>query len=266
MPEGDSVFRLAARLRGQVSGRRIVAGELRSGAAAGSSLAGWRIAGLETHGKHLITRLDPDFALHTHLLMQGSWTVTRPGRSLPVRVRPAVRVRAELDDGSALWGIDMPVVDLLRARDVPAALAHLGPDPLRDDWDAPEAVRRLARRPERTFVAALLDQRNLAGLGNLWVNELAFLSGIHPFDPIGIADVTSLVERAARALRLSATVPAMYQVTTGSTRRGSAHWVVGRAGKPCLRCGTPIRVRSETAGDPERRRTWWCPSCQPRRS
>ncbi|MDD7945001.1 Fpg/Nei family DNA glycosylase [Microbacterium sp. NE2HP2] len=266
MPEGDSVFRMAARLRPQVVDRTILSGELRSGPAAGTSLAGWRIAGLETRGKHLITWLDPDFALHTHLLMQGSWTVTRSGRVVPVRVQPAVRVRAELDDGATLWGIDMPVVELLRANGVATALGHLGPDPLRDDWDAVEAVRRLRARPDRTFAGALLDQRNIAGLGNLWVNELAFLSGVHPFDPIAIADLESLVARAARALRLSATVPGMYQVTTGTARRGSAHWVAGRAGKPCLRCGTRILVRAEVAGDSEQRRTWWCPACQPHRS
>lgn len=266
MPEGDSVFRLAARLRPHVSGRSIVSGELRSGAAAGTSLAGWMIAGLETHGKHLITWLEPGFALHTHLLMQGSWTVTRAGRSVPTRVNRAVRVRAELDGGATLWGIDMPVVEILRAGDVARVLGHLGPDPLRTDWEAAEAVRRLDVRPDRSFVAALLDQRNIAGLGNLWVNELAFLSGVHPFDPVGTADLAVLVDRAARALRLSASVPGMYQVTTGSARRGSAHWVTGRAGKPCLRCGTPIVVRAEGPGDPGRRRTWWCPSCQPRKS
>ncbi|WP_413331713.1 DNA-formamidopyrimidine glycosylase family protein [Microbacterium sp. 2P06AB] len=265
MPEGDSVFRIAARLRPQLVGRRIVSGELRSGGAAGTSLAGWTIRAIETHGKHLVTWLDPGFALHTHLLMQGSWTVTRAGRTLPARVMSAVRVRAELDDGASLWGVDMPVVELLRAAAVAPALDHLGPDPLREDWDAHEAVRRLRARPQRSFVGALLDQRNIAGLGNLWVNELAFLSGAHPFDPVSVVDTADLVARAARALRLSATVPGMYQVTTGSSRRGHAHWVAGRAGRPCLRCGTRVIVRAEVHGDPERRRTWWCPSCQPRR-
>ncbi len=97
----------------------------------------------------------------------------------------------------------------------------------------------------------------------LWVNELAFLRGIHPFAPIGATDLDALVALAARCLRLSATVPGMYQVTTGDRRRGSSHWVVGRAGRPCLRCGIRVRVRDEVADDPEQRRTWWCPRCQP---
>ena len=263
MPEGDSVFRLRERLAAASVGHVVVAGELRSGAAAGTALAGARITSYDTHGKHLLTRFDTGRTLHTHLRMQGSWTVTRPGRRTPSREDHRVRVRMRLDDGSTLWGIDLPVVELVATADEGALLGYLGPDPLRDDWDAAEAVRRLSVRPERPLVAALLDQRNLAGLGNLWVNETAFLSGVHPFASIGALDLAPLVERAARMLRISATVPGMYQVTTGATRKGESHWVVGRAGRPCLRCGTRILVRDEVATDPERRRTWWCPRCQP---
>lgn len=263
MPEGDSVYRLAARLHRQVARRRIVAGELRSGTAAGTSLAGLSIARFETHGKHLVTHLDPGWALHTHLLMQGSWSVTAAGRSLPARRMSAVRIRAALDDGRTLWGIDMPVVELWPSTSVRAALAHLGPDPLRPDWDAAEAARRLRSAAERPMVAALLDQRIIAGLGNLWVNEIAFLSGVHPRDPAGTTDADALVARASRMLRISAREEGMYQITTGDRRRGRSHWVAGRAGKPCLRCGTTIRVQAEISRDPERRRTWWCPYCQP---
>lgn len=265
MPEGDSVYRMARRLQTQVGGHAVTHGEVRSGGAAGSSLAGALLERFETHGKHLLTHLGNGWVLHTHLRMQGSWSVTGPGRFVPPRVLPSVRVRARLEDDRTLWGLDMPVVELLRDRDAATALAHLGPDPLRPDWDAAEAARRLTARPDRTVAAAVLDQRNLAGLGNLWANELAFLSGIHPLDPIGGLDAPAFVARAARALMLSATVPGMYQVTTGDGRAGRRHWVAGRAGKPCRRCGTSIRVRAEVAGDPERRRTWWCPSCQPRR-
>jgi formamidopyrimidine-DNA glycosylase len=142
-------------------------------------------------------------------------------------------------------------------------VGSLGPDPLRDDWDADEAVRRLERRPHRPLAAALLDQRNVAGFGNLWVNELAFLRGAHPLRPVGEVDIAALVAIGARALRLSATVAGMYQVTTGRAVKGESHWVAGRAGRPCLRCGTRVRVVAERVDDPERRRTWWCPRCQP---
>ncbi|MDQ1083366.1 MULTISPECIES: DNA-formamidopyrimidine glycosylase family protein [Microbacterium] len=263
MPEGDSVYRLRQRLDAATRGARVLDGELRSGNAAGRSLAGRDIVGYDTHGKHLLTRFDDGSTLHTHLRMQGSWTITRPGRSLPSAAREKARVRLRLGDGREVWGLDLPVVELVptaRERDV---VGRLGPDPLREDWDAAEAVRRLSARPERAFVAALLDQTLMAGLGNLWVNEVAFLRGIHPFAPIGATDVDALVVLAARCLRVSATVPGMYQVTTGDRRRGASHWVAGRAGRPCRRCGTRVRVRDEVANDPEQRRTWWCPRCQP---
>ncbi len=263
MPEGDSVYLLRGRLDRAIRGRDVVEGEVRSGNAAGMSLAGLRVLEHDSHGKHLLTRLSGDATLHTHLRMQGSWTITRPGRALPTRAREKARVRMRLDDGREVWGLDLPVVELVptaRERDV---VGFLGPDPLRDDWDPVEAVRRLRAAPRRPFVAALLDQRQMAGLGNLWVNELAFLRGIHPFAPIGATDLEALVATAARCLRISATVPGMYQVTTGDRRKGASHWVVGRAGRPCLRCGTRVRVRDEVADDPEQRRTWWCPRCQP---
>lgn len=263
MPEGDSVYRLRQRLDAATTGHTVSDGELRSGPAAGLSLAGRRIDGYDTHGKHLLTRFDDGTTLHTHLRMQGSWTLTRPRRSLPTAVREKARVRLRLDDGREMWGIDLPVVEVVPTRRESDVVGHLGPDPLRDDWDAAEAVRRLSTRPERSLVAALLDQTRMAGLGNLWVNELAFLRGIHPFAPIGATDIDALVALAQRCLRISATVPGMYQVTTGDRRRGFSHWVAGRAGRACLRCGTRVRVRAEVADDPGQRRTWWCPRCQP---
>lgn len=263
MPEGDSVYRLAQRLRRDVDGAMVRSGELRSGPSAGTRLDGWRITSFDTHGKHLLTRFDSGMTLHTHLRMQGSWTLTRPGRRVPRHVVDTVRVRLGFDDGRMLWGIDMPVVELVPTAGESDVVGYLGPDPLRADWDAAVAVARLSRDPARPLVTALLDQRNMAGLGNLWVNELAFLRGIHPFAPIGGVDVPALVALAARALHFSATTPAAYQITTGRRAKGEQHWVVGRAGRPCLRCGTTIEVRAEVNGDPEQRRTWWCPRCQP---
>lgn len=265
MPEGDSVYRLARRLREPLDGRAVASGELRSGGAAGTRLDGWRVLEHDTHGKHLLTRFDTGFTLHTHLKMQGSWTVTASGKRVPRSVEQAVRVRLSVDSGATAWGVDVPVVDLLETRDEHSAVGHLGPDPLRADWDPDEATRRMESRPERPIAAVILDQRQVAGFGNLWANELCFLRGVDPLTPAGAVDVPALLAVGARALGVSARIPGMYQTTTGSRRRGERHWVAGRAGRPCLRCGTTIRVRAEVAGDPERRRTWWCPSCQPLR-
>ena len=291
MPEGDSVYRLARRLRPALVGRRLVRAELRVPAYATLDLAGATITEIDTHGKHQLTRIvrgddpphppmgstrwrsqnpvrgdDPPheaLTLHTHLKMTGSWTVVGPGKRLPGRLMDSVRVLLELDDGATAYGLDLPVVEVVPTAQEADVVGHLGPDPLRADWDAAEAVRRLGTQPERPVAAALLDQRNLAGLGNLWANELCFLRGTSPWTPVGELDVVALVALARRCLRHSAFVANAYQVTTGDSRDGRQHWVAGRAGLACLRCGTPVRVVDEVPGDPARRRTWWCPHCQP---
>jgi endonuclease-8 len=260
MPEGDSVYRLARRLDAGLRGASLAQGELRVPRFATADLAGRMVREHATHGKHLLTRLDDDLTLHTHLRMDGSWTVVRPGRRLPARLMGDVRVRLQTTTGVTAYGLLIPVVELVATADEQHVVGHLGPDPLRDDWDAAEAVRRLGADPARPIAAALLDQRLIAGLGNLWANELCFLRGHSPWTPIGDTDIEALVRLAARALKISATVEGMYQITTGNRRRGEQHWVAGRAGRPCLRCGTPVRVAAETSTE---RRTWWCPSCQP---
>lgn len=263
MPEGDSVYKLARRLEPALVGRRLTYGRLRVPAHATADLSGHAVTALDTHGKHLLTRLSGGLTLHTHLRMDGSWTVVRAGRRLPSTLLPDVRVLLRVEDGRTVAGIKLPVVELLRTQDEALAIGHLGPDPLRADWDEAAAVARLEGQGERPLVAALLDQRVLAGVGNLWANELCYLRGVWPWTPVAQVDVARVVALAARALRRSATVPGAYQVTTGSTRQGESHWVSGRAGRPCLRCGTIVQVVAEVPGDAGRRRTWWCPSCQP---
>ncbi len=263
MPEGDSVFRLAIKLRAALDGRRLARGDLRVPAHATDALDGMKVLEHATYGKHLLTRLDAGLTLHTHLRMQGSWTITAPGRTLPRAVLPDARVILGVENGPTAYGLGIPVVDLLPTRAEVDVVGHLGPDPLRDDWSADEAVRRLRRDPGERIIAALLDQHKVAGFGNLWANELCFLRGVHPDTATADVDIPALVALGARCLRFSATQPGAYQVTTGNTRKGQQHWVAGRAGKPCLRCGTTVRVRAEVPGDAGRRRTWWCPRCQP---
>ncbi len=139
----------------------------------------------------------------------------------------------------------------------PTRCARTGTPPRRSGGSPPIPTSRWSR--------ALLDQTRIAGLGNLWVNELAFLTGVSPWTAVGDVDLGRLVERAATALRHSATVEGAYQVTTGLGVRGEQHWVSGRARRPCLRCGTEVQVVPELVNDPANRRTWWCPRCQPGR-
>ena len=263
MPEGDSIYVLARKLDAALKGRRLETAELRVGALAGADLAGATVLEHDTHGKHLLTRFDSGWTLHTHLRMDGSWTVVGAGKSLPRNLDPDIRVLLRAVAGPTAYGLSIPIVELVQTSAEHEVVGYLGPDPLRDDWDQAAAVARLAADPDRAISAALLDQRALAGLGNLWVNELCFLRGISPWTPVADVDLDALVRLAARALRHSAKVPGAYQVTTGHNRRGQEHWVAGRANQHCRRCRTMIEVAAEVSGDPERRRTWWCPTCQP---
>ncbi|MCW2867479.1 MAG: mutM [Marmoricola sp.] len=263
MPEGDSVHKLARRLDRSLRGRTVVRSDLRVPRLATRDLAGRVVEEHDTHGKHLLTRFSGGVTLHSHLLMDGSWSVTGPGKQLPRRLAPEVRLVLELDDGHTAYGLNLHQLDLVATSEEHRLVGHLGPDPLRDDWDPAEAVRRLGTDPTRPLVSALLDQTLVAGFGNLWVNELAFLVGRSPWTPVGEVDLEALVSLGARALRHSALVPGAYQVTTGSSRRREDHWVSGRSGRPCLRCGTTVQVVPEIGNDPDNRRTWWCPRCQP---
>ncbi len=267
MPEGDTVYLLARRLNARLRGQSVRRSDLRVPRHATADLAGATLVTTDTHGKHLLTRFTlpdhDDLTLHTHLRMDGSWTVLNPGKRLPRNLVPDIRVLLEFHDGLSAVGLKLPVVELIPTASEKDVIGHLGPDPLRADWDAAEAVRRLGQDPHRPLAATLLDQTRMAGLGNLWVNELCFLRGHSPWTPMHDVDVPALVSLAARMLRFSVNTPGAAQVTTGNTRRGEQHWVAGRAGRPCLRCRTTIQVVAEVSGDPERRRTWWCPHCQP---
>ncbi len=150
-------------------------------------------------------------------------------------------------------------MELLRTADEQRAVGHLGPDLLGPDWDAAEALRRLTADPARPLASALLDQRNLAGIGNVYANELCFLAGVTPWTPVGsVATLDRLLARAHQLLDANRLRPG--HVTTGNTRShsGDQHWVYGRGRRPCARCGTTIRTASHDRDRP----AFWCPRCQ----
>jgi endonuclease-8 len=131
----------------------------------------------------------------------------------------------------------------------------LGPD-----WDPEEALRRMRAQPDEQIGVALVDQRNLAGVGNLYKVESLFIRGVHPWARVAdVPELGQLVERARALMRANLHHPE--QNTTGDPRRGRDHWVFGRKGKPCFRCGTAILLGEQ--GPPTQERvTWWCPTCQ----
>lgn len=257
-------MRLAARrMHAGLAGRRIVASQFRVPSLAAADLAGVVVREFAPYGKHMLLRTDTGLTLHTHFRMDGSWALLGPGKRLPRRLDDDVRVVLTTDEGTTAAGLRLPVVELLPTAEESRVLGHLGPDVLGDDWPdggEAEAVRRLTAEPDRPVVEALLDQRTVAGIGNLWAGETLFLRGASPWAPVGSVEAEPLLRLARRMMTYALTHPA--QVTTGDTRRGRTHWVYGRSGQPCLRCGTPVQARDAT-GRPYERETWWCPACQP---
>ena len=250
MPEGDTVFHTAETLRQALVGRTLTRCDVRVPRFAAADLTGQVVDEVCSRGKHLFIRVGPA-SIHSHLKMDGSWRVT----SRPVRNDHRIRIILEANDVRAV-GIDLGVLEILERAHDGDAVAHLGPDLLGDDWDPKVAAANLTARPDRPIAEALLDQRVLAGIGNVYCNELCFVGGRLPTAPVSaVIDPHRLVSRArdmlwANRFRVN-------RCTTGDTRRGRQLWVYGRAGQSCRRCGTAIVF--DGTGD---RVTYWCPACQ----
>jgi endonuclease-8 len=257
VPEGDTLFRTAAGLRPYLVGRTVTAARTGGPGAVPQvqRIVGREISAVESLGKNLLIRFDNGLEIRTHLRMNGSWHRYRPGerwRRPPARARLVIEV-----PGSVAVCFDAPVVELFeqRVEVIHPSLGRLGPDLLSPEFDAAEALRRL-RDPSRAGMAiaeALLDQRALAGIGNIWKNETLWLEQVSPFSRVGDLDdatLARLIGRARELLVVSATA-------SGPQRRN----VYRRGGRPCHRCGTILMSASQGSELP--RTTWWCPSCQP---
>lgn len=261
MPEGDTVHRSCAKLHQALAGQKLTRAELRVPAYATVPLVGALVLEVVARGKHQLTRFDNGLTLHTHLKMEGGWRINGPADRPPV---PAHQIRAILGNPSrTAFGLRLGITELLETGREEEVVGHLGPDLLAADFDTEEALRRLRADPAVNIGEALLDQRNLAGIGTFYRAEILFLQGLHPRTPVG--EVTALPRLVARARQLlQANVTRPYQVTTGNTRPGQRAWVFERPGKPCRRCGTLIAVeRFGPLG--KERLSYWCPSCQPDR-
>jgi endonuclease VIII len=262
VPEGDTVRNHATALTKALAGQIVTRSDFRVPALATVDLAGWTVLECGVRGKHLLLRLSSPRGdrrtLHSHLRMDGTWRTFAAGER-PYG-RPAHTIRALLTTaGTVAVGYHLHEMALIPTSEEAALLDHLGPDLLGDDWHADAAVRRIASAPEREIAEALLDQRNLAGIGNLYKSEMLFLRGIWPWRPVGeVADLPALVSLGQRLL--TSNVGRSTQATTGSLRRGEETYVYGRAGRPCRRCATPIRRKDQGEHD---RVTFWCPRCQP---
>jgi len=259
MPEGDTVWLAARRLNDALGGQILLASDFRIPALATTDLRGRQIREVISRGKHLLMRIEPDLTIHSHFRMDGAWHLYRPDKRW---AGPAHEIRVVLRtaDWSAV-GYRLPVLELVASAAEATVVGHLGPDVLGPDWDPDEAVRRLRTDGGRTIGEALLDQRNLAGVGNLYKSEALFLSGISPWTPTEhVAKLAGVVERARRLI--DANKERAAQITTGDSRRGHETWVYGRSGQPCRRCATTILRRDQGPAGSDRV-TFWCPNCQP---
>ncbi|GGW69977.1 putative endonuclease 8 2 [Streptomyces lucensis JCM 4490] len=259
MPEGDTVWQAARRLHEALAGRTLSRSDFRVPKYATVDLAGRRVLNTIPRGKHLLTRFEGGLTLHTHLRMEGAWKVYGTGERW--RGGPAFQIRAVLAtaDRTAV-GYRLPVLELLRTTEEERAVGHLGPDLLGPDWDPGTALANLFADPARQLGEALLDQRNLAGIGNVYKCELCFLLGVTPWLPVGALPAERAEKLPGLAQRLLETNRERpVRQTTGLHRHDL--FVYGRAHRPCLRCGTPVRVADQGDGSQDRP-TYWCPACQ----
>jgi endonuclease-8 len=261
MPEGDTLFRAARTLASVLEGKSIVRVHSPLAALEHPRLVGRRIDRVEARGKNLLMRFDDGRMLRTHLRMHGSWHVYRTGERWQ---RAAWRARLVLEvEGFVAVCFDAPVVELSRASiaEQRPALAALGPDILTPDFDHAEARRRLRALPDRELGDAILEQRALAGIGNIYKSETLFVCRADPFAKVASLEDAELdrVIAEARTLMLRNIEPGRRMRTTRMDAPRARFHVYGRSGAPCFACGAAIRMRRQGEAA---RSTYFCPSCQ----
>jgi endonuclease VIII len=256
MPEGDTIHFHARRIGAVLTGHvpEIATPHPRFGRDRWPErLAGRAVTAVDAHGKHLFVRFEGDLVIHSHLRMTGAWRI-RPaqGREAP----PATWLVLRRGDDEVLQ-LRGPVLELMTASRTrfDQRLAGLGPDILAPELDEARFLRRLREDdPTRGIGDALLDQRTIAGIGNLWKSEGCFAAGIDPWRPTGsVTDEEALA--IVREIR-----PRMQQ-SAADGRQDRFRQIYNAAGRPCPRCGPATRIRTRGQGD-DNRATFWCPTCQ----
>jgi endonuclease-8 len=272
MPEGDAIFRTARTLNRALAGQAVVRFESVLPALTrvheDAPITGRTVECVTAAGKHVLMRFSGDLLLRTHMRMNGSWHIYRPGERWQ-RARRDMRIVVATQTFEAV-AFNVPVAEFLDQRNERRQedLRKMGPDLLGESFDEEEALRRFRERGGDEIADVLLNQRVVAGAGNVYKSEVLFLCRVNPFTKAGAVPAEQLqcILRTARKL-LQANVGALGGgITTYiGYRRGSGRdeshrrYVYGRAGKPCRKCGTAIRVQAQ---GPHARLTYWCPSCQ----
>lgn len=278
MPEGDTIFRAARALQQAIGGKAVTGFETGLAKLArmndDAPLAGRKVEKVESRGKWLLIHFSEDLILATHMLMSGSWHLYRTGEKWKMS-RSRMRIVIRTAEWEAV-AFNVPIAEFFTARSLERSsqIPKLGPDVLSEHFTIPEGVRRLTtykeEHPEAEIAATLLNQRVIAGLGNVYKSEVAFAAGVHPFRTmrtITPREIEKMVEIAQRYMR-SNVIDGREGIVTYSGNRRTTHamdreerlWVYRRQGQECRRCGTAILMRRQGV---QARSTYWCPECQP---
>jgi endonuclease VIII len=285
MPEGDSIFRAARTLHRALGSKVVVRFESVFPALIrvhdDRPITGMAVDRVESAGKHVLMHFrsnDPaaedsaaneGLVLHTHMRMNGSWHIYRPGERWR-RPHRDMRIVVATSDFEAV-GFNIPVAEFVRSSRLPrhSELSSLGPDLLGKDFDTAAAVARIRTQPMTEIADALLNQRLVAGIGNVYKSEVLFACGVNPFalvEQVGDTQLAQLVETARRFLQLNVstglapmTTYTGYRRTAGRGDASERLWVYGRGRLPCRRCGTAVSVQAQGK---DARLTYWCSRCQ----
>lgn len=274
MPEGDTIFRAARTLDRALRGKLVTGFESvfphLTRVHEDTPVTGRTVESVRAVGKHLLIEVSAGLILRTHMRMNGSWHIYRPGEAWQ-RGRRDMRIVLSTADFVAV-GFSIPVAEWVKVGDVRrhGELSKLGPDLLAPDFDEHEAVRRLVSRSDMEIADALLTQRVMAGVGNVYKSEILFACRVNPFARVAaLSDeqVGCLVRTARKFLTANVTegLAAMttYMGFRRTTRRDDPKerlWVYGRVDEPCRRCGTTVKIAKQGR---DARLTYWCPTCQP---
>ena len=274
MPEGDTIFRSARALHQAFAGRTITHFETAYAPLASvndqTPVSGRTIERVESRGKWLLIHFSGDLILTTHMLMSGSWHIYRVGERWK-RGRSHMRVMLSTADLVAV-AFDVPIARFHSARTLErfAGVSGLGPDVLGKSFAADEAAVRLLEHGEEEVGNVLLNQRVMAGIGNVFKSEICFACGVHPLRKIAslrAQEIDCLLSTARRFLAANVADGAGDGIvtytggrrTTGAGNPAARLWVYRRAGEACRRCGTSILMQRQGPGA---RSTYWCPECQ----
>ena len=275
MPEGDTIFRAARAMHAALAGQEVTRFETAYAhldrVDVNTPIAGRTIEGVESVGKHHLIRFSGDLVLRTHMRMHGSWHLYRPGEQW---WRGPSQMRVRIDTAS--WvavAFNVPVAEFVTRKELATtdAVAKLGPDLLGKEFDRDEAMRRLVATAQQPIALSLLDQRVVAGIGNVYKSEVLFLSGVNPYTPttaVARDTLERMLDVARELLQANVRDGTSEQIQTFRNLRRTSRsldpsqnlWVYGRARKPCRRCGTPIEMKKMGV---EARSTYWCSQCQP---